>query len=150
MSVQSSPREVIEDLENICVHLFGRYSDAMGKLPKRILFYRDGVSEGEFEATLSEKLPSIRSMHASPLTPAHPDACAQLNFNPTITLIVVGKEHKFVFFPEASVAECDQPPRNPNCPLGTAIDTVLSSGTFICAATRGYSARASPHTIISC
>ncbi|KAN0132398.1 Ribonuclease H-like domain containing protein [Lactarius tabidus] len=93
MSVQSSPREVIEELENMCVHLFGQYRESMGKLPKRILFYRDGVSEGEFEATLNEELPSIRN------------ACAQLNFNPAITLIVVGKEHKFVFFPEASVAE---------------------------------------------
>jgi len=51
----------------------------MGKLPKRILFYRgqwfsfclaristdawptDGVSEGEFEAILNEELPLIRS-----------------------------------------------------------------------------------------
>jgi hypothetical protein len=59
MSVQSSPREVIEDLENMCVvraYRFplisaiddrrnsstcsGRYREEMGKLPKRILFYR--------------------------------------------------------------------------------------------------------------
>ena len=57
----------------------------------------------------------------------HTDACAELGFNPTITLIVVGKEHKFVFFPEASVAEGGQPPRNPNCPPGTVIDTVVTS-----------------------
>ncbi|KAN0130570.1 hypothetical protein V8E53_011656 [Lactarius tabidus] len=44
MSVQSSPGEVIEDLENMCVHLFGRYREAMGKHPKRILFYRNGSS----------------------------------------------------------------------------------------------------------
>ncbi|KAN0132399.1 Piwi domain containing protein [Lactarius tabidus] len=115
MSVQSSPREVIEDLENMCVHLFRRYQEEMGKLPKRILFYRDGVSEGEFEATLGEELPSIRN------------ACAQLNFNPTITLIIVGKKHKSVFFPEASVAEGGQAPRHPNCPPGTVIDTVVTS-----------------------
>ena len=64
-----------------------------------------------------------------PLNTPHPhtDACAELGFNPTITLIVVGKEHKFVFFPEASVAEGGQPPRNPNCPPGTVIDTVVTS-----------------------
>jgi eukaryotic translation initiation factor 2C len=73
-------------------------------------------------------------MHAFPfpcthvhLTPAHADACAQLNFNPTITLIIVGKKHKSVFFPEASVAEGGQAPRHPNCPPGTVIDTVVTS-----------------------
>ncbi|KAN0130585.1 hypothetical protein V8E53_011671, partial [Lactarius tabidus] len=39
--------------------------------------------------------------------------CAQLNFNPTITLLLIGNEHKF-------------PPRNPNFPQGTVIDTVLT------------------------
>ena len=95
----------------------------------------DGVSEGEFEATLTEELPKIRGMHAFPFPrdlpvntpPRYTDACAELGFNPTITLIVVGKEHKFVFFPEASVAEGGQPPRNPNCPPGTVIDTVVTS-----------------------
>ncbi|KAF8268490.1 argonaute-like protein [Lactarius quietus] len=132
MSVQSSPREVIEDLENMCVHLFKRYRESMGKLPKRLLFYRDGVSEGEFEATLGEELPSIRR------------ACAQLNFNPTITLVVVGKDHKYVFAPEASLnggpaeGSSQQQPQqhrggggggrdNPNCPPGTVIDTDVTS-----------------------
>ena len=81
------------------------------------------------------------------------DACARLDFNPTITLIVVGKEHKFVFFPEASVtAESPnggggggggnggQQRRgrgsggggggrnpNPNCKPGTVVDTVVTS-----------------------
>ena len=96
----------------------------------------DGVSEGEFEATLTEELPKIRGMHAFPFPrddlplnarPPHTDACAELGFNPTITLVVVGKEHKFVFFPEASVAEGGPPPRNPNCPPGTVIDTVVTS-----------------------
>ncbi|KAI9429439.1 Piwi domain-containing protein [Lactarius psammicola] len=141
MGVQTSPREVIEDLENMCVHLFERFRAAMGKLPKRILFYRDGVSEGEFKETLREELPSIRK------------ACEQLNFNPTITLIIVGKYHKFVFAPESSVnapaagdagpAEGSQQQQRgggggfrggggfgggkSNCPPGTVIDTVVTS-----------------------
>jgi eukaryotic translation initiation factor 2C len=134
MGVQSTPQEVIEDLENMCVHLFNKYREAMGgKLPKRILFYRDGVSEGEFQTILQEELPSIRK------------ACAQLDFNPTITFIVVGKKHKSVFAPESSVTAAaghDAPPAegtqhrggggrggggNPNCPPGTVIDTVVTS-----------------------
>ncbi|KAF8268488.1 Piwi domain-containing protein [Lactarius quietus] len=91
MTVQSSSREFIEDLENMCVHLFERYRESMGKLPNRLLFYRDGISEGDFEATLTEELPNIQK------------ACTQLNFNPTITLVVVGKEHKYVFAPDSSL-----------------------------------------------
>ena len=81
--------------------------------------------------------------------PDSTEACAQLNFNPTITLIIVGKYHKYVFFPEASVnapagdgaqAEGSQQRGrgpgfggggggggNTNCPPGTVIDTVVTS-----------------------
>ncbi|KAN0132385.1 Piwi domain containing protein [Lactarius tabidus] len=111
MNVQSFPLEVIEGLENsTCPR-----SEVMGKLPKRILFYRAGVSESELKATPSEGLPSIRN------------ASVQPNFNFTITFTVVGKDHKFVFFPEAPVVEGGQPPRNPNCPPGAVIDTVVTN-----------------------
>jgi len=63
-------------------HIFEQFRDAMGKLPKRILFYRskwfrscesqtqltyvlppsqDGVSEGEYPTTINEELSCVRS-----------------------------------------------------------------------------------------
>ncbi|KAN0130599.1 Ribonuclease H-like domain containing protein [Lactarius tabidus] len=54
------------------------------------------------------------------------DVYAQLNFNPTTMLLVVGNGHKFVFSPKASIAEGGQPPLKPNFPQGTVIDTVLT------------------------
>jgi hypothetical protein len=39
--------------------------------------------------------------HISFLHPLHADACAQLKFNFTITLIVIGKEHRYIFSSEA-------------------------------------------------
>ncbi|KAH9023196.1 argonaute-like protein [Lactarius hengduanensis] len=146
-----SPQEIIEDLEDMCVHVFERYRGRHGQTPQAYLvlsrlsetkkprFLLDGVSEAEFKETLRVELPSIRK------------ACARLNFNPTITLIVVGKEHKFVFFPESSVRAPDDAPAegssrpqrgggrfgggggggggggNPNCPPGTVIDTDVTS-----------------------
>jgi eukaryotic translation initiation factor 2C len=50
-------------------------------------------------------------------------ACAKLGFEPTITLVVVGKEHKVVFFP-ASDADAD---RSGNCPAGMVVDTDITS-----------------------
>jgi len=111
IGVQSSPRELIEDMENMCVDVFEQYRREMGRLPKRILFYRDGVSEGEFQAIIDEELRLIRS------------ACDKLDFKPKITFIVVGKKHKVVFFP-TSRADAD---RSGNCPAGTVVDTSVVS-----------------------
>jgi len=111
IGVQASPRELIEDMEGMSAHVFEQYRAAMGHFPKRILFYRDGVSEGEFEVIINEELDSIRK------------ACATLGFAPKITLIVVGKYHKVVFFPK-SRADAD---RSGNCPAGTVVDRTVVS-----------------------
>jgi hypothetical protein len=122
VSVQSSPLEVIEDLENRCVvhaYHFHHTEHSLcwtpvravrrdhGQTPQAYLvlsrcaapslsFCRrltrsraDGVSEGEFEATLSEGLPSIRSMyafpsHASPYTyPTQMPPCNRISTLPS-------------------------------------------------------------------
>jgi eukaryotic translation initiation factor 2C len=111
MGVQDPLHEVIEDMKNMCMHVFQKFRDTTGKLPKRILFYRDGVSEGEFKTIIDEELRHIR------------DACEELGFNPTITLIVVGKDHKVVFFPTSN-ADGD---KNNNCRPGTVVDSDVVS-----------------------
>jgi len=115
MSVQGTLREVIEDLEDMCVHVFEKFRDEMDKFPKRILFYRDGVSEGEFETIITEELKSIRS------------ACTKLDFDPTITLVVVGKKHKVVFFPRQADDNSGLIDRSGNCPPGMVVDTKITS-----------------------
>jgi eukaryotic translation initiation factor 2C len=46
-----------------------------------------------------------------------------LGFRPKITLIIVGKDHKVVFFPKST----DDADRSNNCPAGTVIDTGVVS-----------------------
>jgi eukaryotic translation initiation factor 2C len=48
-----------------------------------------------------------------------------LGFNSKITLIVVGRDHKVVFFP-TSEADAD---RSGNCPAGTVIDSGVVAPT---------------------
>ncbi|KAJ6527862.1 Piwi domain-containing protein [Mycena vulgaris] len=67
--------------------------------PKRIIFYRDGVSEGQFQAVVDEELPQIKA------------AFNTLRPRPKITLVVVVKRHHFRFF--------DQ---DRNCVAGTVVD----------------------------
>jgi len=77
--------------------------------PKRLLFYRDGVSEGQFRHVLERELPLIKN------------ACKKLDINPKITVIVVGKRHHVRFFPK-DPRDAD---RSGNCPAGMVVDTEI-------------------------
>jgi eukaryotic translation initiation factor 2C len=81
--------------------------------PKRLIFYRDGVSEGQFKHVLDLELPLIK------------EACAELNINPKITLIIVGKRHHNQIFPMGNTGD----KKSGNAPAGSVIDTVISHPT---------------------
>ncbi|MQM06013.1 hypothetical protein Taro_038830 [Colocasia esculenta] len=59
------------------------FRNATGQKPLRIIFYRDGVSEGQFYQVLLYELDAIRK------------ACASLepNYQPPVTFVVVQKRH---------------------------------------------------------
>ncbi|KAG6827800.1 hypothetical protein H0H92_010435 [Tricholoma furcatifolium] len=91
---QTSKQELIDDLQEMCKHILGSYAGyrvgvekkpASEAPPKRLIFFRDGVSEGQFEQVLQTELPRIKA------------ACAELKMNPKITLIIVGKRHHVRF-----------------------------------------------------
>ncbi|VDC01533.1 unnamed protein product [Peniophora sp. CBMAI 1063] len=119
MRAQETRKEIIQDLESMfteILDLYMGYQRAIEKkaqpAPKRVIFYRDGVSEGEFQQVLDEELPQIKA------------ACAKRKINPRITLIVVGKRHHTRFFP-ANPNDGDR--RSGNCPAGTVVDTNIVS-----------------------
>ncbi|KAH8105885.1 argonaute-like protein [Cristinia sonorae] len=112
--VQASRQEMIEDLEAMTKSMLEQYMGYRRMVekqkllpPKRILFYRDGVSEGQFRQVLDIELPRIKR------------ACESLNIDPKITIIVVGKRHHVRFFPKTS-NEGDK--RSGNCFAGTVVD----------------------------
>jgi eukaryotic translation initiation factor 2C len=114
IQVQASRQEMIEDLYEMSKHILSfymRYRDKMEKKganspPKRIIFYRDGVSEGQFRQVLELELPKLQA------------ACRDLNINAKITVIVVGKRHHYRMFP-LDPRDAD---RSGNCPAGTVVD----------------------------
>ncbi|KAL5712495.1 Protein argonaute 10 [Ranunculus cassubicifolius] len=59
------------------------FRKASGQKPQRIIFYRDGVSEGQFYQVLLYELEAIRK------------ACASLepNYQPPVTFVIVQKRH---------------------------------------------------------
>ncbi|KAF8209462.1 argonaute-like protein [Mycena galopus ATCC 62051] len=118
--VQASRQELISDLQDMTKEVLARYMSyreqaekSKSPAPKRLIFYRDGVSEGQFQQVLDHELPLIKA------------ACQELKINPRITLIIVGKRHHLRFFP-VNDRDAD---RSGNCPAGTVVDRDIGHPT---------------------
>ncbi|CAE6429216.1 unnamed protein product [Rhizoctonia solani] len=116
---QDSRVEMIHDLEGMVYEVLGRHAwwkanheKKKVAFPKRLIYYRDGVSEGQFPQILSIELPAIQA------------ACKRHKINPTITVVVVGKRHHVRFFPTHGGED-----RSGNCPAGTVVDDVVGHPT---------------------
>ncbi|WOL05329.1 protein argonaute 1B isoform X2 [Canna indica] len=96
VSAQPHRQELIQDLFKVSQdprhgattggmikELLISFKSATGQKPQRIIFYRDGVSEGQFYQVLLHELNAIRK------------ACASLepNYQPPVTFVVVQKRH---------------------------------------------------------
>jgi hypothetical protein len=58
--VQSGRTEIIADLANMVKELLKTFYQTCGRKPDRILFYRDGVSEGQFGQVLRGEISAVR------------------------------------------------------------------------------------------
>lgn len=67
-----------------------------GMYPEHILFYRDGVSESQYGMVKTRELPQITKA-ISEIRRIFSDG---RQFNPKITLLIVGKRHHMRFYPE--------------------------------------------------
>ncbi|KAG0000459.1 Protein argonaute 10 [Modicella reniformis] len=107
--VQSGRTENMVALTDMVVELLKTFFQTCGKKPDRILFYRDGVSEGQFAMVLETEVGAIKA------------ACKRLEatYNPSVTFVVVQKRHHARFFP-INPHEGD---RSGNCPSGLVVDT---------------------------
>lgn len=84
--------------------------------PEHIIFFRDGVSEGQFLEVMNKEVQAIRN------------ACAkvQADYKPPITFLVVQKRHHTRLFP---CNPRDSEDRNCNVPAGTCVDTIITHPT---------------------
>jgi hypothetical protein len=111
MEIQESKKEMITNLASMMVERLKAFRVKSKTLPTRILVYRDGVSEGQFQIVVGEELPAIKAAFKEFSTP-------QNTYNPKLTIVICGKRHHTRFFPtEASAADRDGNPRP-----GTVVD----------------------------
>ncbi|XP_019449897.1 PREDICTED: protein argonaute 10-like [Lupinus angustifolius] len=94
------------------------FRKATGQKPLRIIFYRDGVSEGQFYQVLLYELDAIRK------------ACASLepNYQPPVTFIIVQKRHHTRLFAN-NHRDRNSTDKSGNILPGTVVDTKICHPT---------------------
>lgn len=101
--------EMVYHLNLPVFKLLQKYKKKNGKPPQKLIFFRDGISDGQFKKVSKHELDQIRK------------ACADIEnvYNPKISYIVVQKRHQTRFFPESNP--------NDNVPPGTLVDRIIVS-----------------------
>nr|ACN79520.1 reduced leaflet 3 [Lotus japonicus] len=115
---QTHRQEIIQDLGPMVGELLDDFYQEVEKLPNRIVFFRDGVSETQFHKVMQEELQSIR--HACERFP---------DYKPLITFAVVQKRHHTRLFPFPGETDPSSPQNNflyENIPPGTVVDSVIT------------------------
>ncbi|XP_077505791.1 protein argonaute-2-like isoform X2 [Amblyomma americanum] len=114
-SAATSRLEIIMDLKGMMKEMLVAFYRATRHKPEKIIFFRDGVSEGQFMEVRNREVSAIRL------------ACQELSpnetYEPALTFIVVQKRHHTRFIPandRDGVGKCG------NVPPGTIVDSVVT------------------------
>ncbi|QRV87648.1 eukaryotic translation initiation factor 2C 2 [Ceratobasidium sp. AG-Ba] len=109
-NVQASREERIIDIGSMTTSLIREFATANKNTPpKHILFFRDGLSEGQFGTFGQQEINEMKK------------AFAALNINPALTFVCVAKRHHVRFF-----ADRQQQDRSGNCQPGTVVDSHIT------------------------
>ena len=83
------------------------YNRHMGKLPAKIVVFRDGVSEGELDNVLETEVPKIKNAFKH-----------FTHYQPKLTVVVCGKRHHTRFYPTSG----EHADNTGNTRAGTVVD----------------------------
>lgn len=110
---QKHRQEIIANLKDMVKEHLREFKRRTQQKPVKIIFYRDGVSDGQFNAVILEEVGALQK------------ACLELehDYQPRITFIVVQKRHHTRFFPKS---ETEAVGRGKNVPPGTTVDTGIT------------------------
>ncbi|CAG0893312.1 unnamed protein product [Cyprideis torosa] len=114
--VQQHRVETIQELASMVRDLLIQFYKSTCFKPNRIIYYRDGVSEGQFNQVLQHELTAIR------------EACIKLEaeYRPGITFLVVQKRHHTRLF---CADKRDMSGKSGNIPAGTTVDVGITHPT---------------------
>ncbi|WWC59473.1 uncharacterized protein I303_102029 [Kwoniella dejecticola CBS 10117] len=110
--LQEGRVEIIQDLENMVHDHILTFEKNTKAKPEKILFFRDGVSEGQYSHCVQYEVEAVK--RAARRFP---------KYMPKITFVICAKRHAMRFF-ATSEADVD---RTKNLPAGTIVDTTVTS-----------------------
>ncbi|TPX71401.1 hypothetical protein SpCBS45565_g01159 [Spizellomyces sp. 'palustris'] len=113
LTAQPSRVEIIKDMERVIGDALDQFKDSANVYPLLLIFFRDGVSSGQFKQVREAEVLSIKK------------ALAKRKLEHTqVTFIVVQKRHHIRLFPTGGKQDTSG-----NCLPGTTIDTVITHPT---------------------
>ncbi|CAF3544099.1 unnamed protein product [Rotaria sp. Silwood2] len=104
--------EIIIGMEEMVVQLLKYNQEVNKRLPTKVIFYRDGIDDGQFSKIIAEEIPAIRK--------AFDRMYGEKSNHPLLTFIVVKKRHNTRFFKHDQVENTKI-----NMLIGTVIDTKI-------------------------
>lgn len=78
------------NMETFSLMLLRTFKNQTGKIPTQILYFRDGVSEGEYSKVITEEIRDLKGIL---------EKLSGGKNRPKITVVVCSKRHHFRFFP---------------------------------------------------
>ncbi|KAJ3182043.1 hypothetical protein HDU87_000383 [Geranomyces variabilis] len=114
LSAQASRVEIIQDMERIMGEAIDAFRLNLKTFPSRIIFFRDGVSSGQFREVRETEIAAIKR------------ALAKRKLELTqLTFVIVQKRHHIRLFPNDNSNQ----DKSGNCLPGTTIDTTITHPT---------------------
>ncbi|KAI9451806.1 Piwi-domain-containing protein [Lactarius psammicola] len=116
LRLQKSKQEGIAELADMMIERLQAFRRRSKVLPKRIVVFRDGVSEGQYDKVVNEELPQIFQAFKR-IDPKNP------RYQPTLSILICGKRHHARFYPTDS----EYADRNGNTRPGNHFDFYLQA-----------------------
>lgn len=90
------------NIEDMLKPLFQHWAETVGggRMPQHVYYFRDGVSEGQYQAVLKAEVADIKRI-------LHDMTRTDPNYKCVFTVIVAEKRHRIRFFPPVGIA-CDK------------------------------------------
>jgi eukaryotic translation initiation factor 2C len=119
---QEGRKEMVTELEAMIEERLELWqSKNQGRLPKKVIVYRDGVSEGQYRIVMEQEYPAFVAVF---------DKLYGVKAkHPKITIVIVGKRHHTRFYP-TKIEDADGGGRQAstgNCKPGTVVDRGVTS-----------------------
>jgi len=134
-NVSKDAEEMVQSLTAMLTERIVAYEKAnKGVLPDRVIVYRDGVSEGQYDLVIEKELPSILSAFKK---------FKGGKYRPSLSIIICGKRHHARSYP----VEQANATNNGNTPAGTVWDkgiTDVFNHDFYLQAHNGLQGQARP------